>query len=227
VFSPYTAQNKDPINLLFAGGGVHADDASQCTNLNQSGRRYITPACVVTLHDLAWRQGPGSTGGHMKPRMCNGHDTETFYPQPGSSITQRNPVSVSTSSSCRNQWHLRLWSDADVNDQYTNGEWTVGVIYREKRCALALRDTDNCYGKGSHQIAENWETSEKTEIYQMGTSTNGEPAYCTYPDYRVVPGQRPGKDGNYRGRLNDGRISRISAQRILGSAPRGRKCVGG
>lgn len=227
VFSAYTTQNHDPVNLLFTGGKSLNDGDRACTNPNQSGRKFISPDCVVHMHRTAWRQGPGRVGGRMEPRMCNGRDVERFYPPSGGYVLQTNPRSVSTSTSCRNQWHVRLWSDNDINDQFTNGQWTIGVIYREARCVYAPPRTGyNCYGPGSHKVSEDWQDSEDSEIFEMGTSTDGEPAYCTYPNYRVVPGQRPGKDGRYRGRINDGRISRISPQRINSTAPRGRKCVG-
>ena len=220
VFDPYT-KNHDPLNLLFMGGRAISDQ--ECTNLNQSGRKYISPACVAFLHRLTWRQGPGSFGGRMDSRICNGKDTAYFYSEAGTRIAQLNPRSVSTSASCRRQWHVRLWDDEDVhNDLHDAGEWTLGMIYRETRCAVP-HPGSNCYGSGSHKPLGDWEDAEDTEVYQMGKSTNGEPALCTYPDWRVIPGQRPAKN---RGRYSDGKMSRISAQRIDPNAPQGHKCEG-
>jgi hypothetical protein len=217
VFKGYT-KNHDPINLLLRGGSNLPD---QCINLNLSGQRNYSPSCWEYLHARDRKKddprGPIGGGRMIRRAYCNGRDTAYFYRPNGGLLGEVNPLSDSTSDICKNQFHVRMWDDHVVNeDAHEQGQWSIGVIYWEKRCL-------SCVGTGSHK-ASRWETAEDTERYQMGRSTDGEPAQCTYPDYRVVTDQKPGK---YRGWYNSGKISRVSAQAINSSAPAGHKCDGG
>jgi hypothetical protein len=109
-----------------------------------------------------------------------------------------------------------MWDDTLINDSFTDGAWSVGVMYHERRCFF-------CAGKGSHRIDLDWETAEWVLTYQLGKSTAGEPAQCTFPDWRPVSGQKPGK---WRGFYNSGYITRISVGIIDTSKPAGHRCDG-
>lgn len=208
TFSSYT-KNKDPINILFFGGTPRSDDdEGGCSNLNQSGRPYRTPRCFSYIARTRWKQ----TGVEFKPRVCNGKDTLAFRVPDGGIRYRTNDVSNSTSKTCKTQYHLRIWGDSYVNDSpLREGQFSVGMAYHETRPAL----------KRGHKIDMSWEAAENALVRQLGRSTRGEPAQCTYSDYRPMDRQRPGK---WRGWYTDGRVSKVSVQAINGSAPPGQKC---
>jgi hypothetical protein len=209
-FYSYT-KNTDPVNLLLVGGQPRFEDSSFCTQLNQSGRPFLRPyPCWDHIIETTWR------AGKLKSRDCNGHDDLRFYVDNGPTA-QRNPKSESTAWDCRNQLHIRNWTDDLVNDLYHNGQFTANVAYYEERCRT-------CRGKGSHHIADDWEDMEYLVVAQIGRSTKGEPSWCTAYNWRVMAHQHAGR---YRNWYNDGRVSRISSQRQAESQPYGRRCLGG
>lgn len=212
VFSSYT-KNNDPGNLLLYGGQRNQPDA--CVNLN---RRQVarTPACWGFINTSSWRKGQPM----VSPAIgCNGKDTLTFRGAP-----QVNPRSQSTHPRCATQYHNRQWDDTLINELPSDGEFSVGTIYHERRCEVPGKPGNkNCYGTGSHKIDLDWETAEVAEWIQVLKSTEGEARFCVFPDWRVVPGQRPGK---HRGQYNNGRITRVSVQRINDAEAPSRRCAG-
>lgn len=210
VFSSYT-KNYDPVNLLLYGGQRNQPDA--CVNLNRNSVAR-TPACWRFINSASWRKR------RMHVLICNGRDTLTFR----GNAKQVNPSSQSTSLKCATQYHNRQWDDSLVNESPKDGEFSVGTIYHEKRCELPGRPgNQNCYGSGSHRIDFDWETAEVAEWLQVLKSTEGESRFCVFPDWRVLPGQRPGK---HRGFYNNGRITRVSIQQVNDSEAPNKRCAG-
>jgi len=210
VFDSLTAGNKDPVNVILAGGGADSGDGGAC--LQPNGRTLRSPRCFRTLVEGSW------TDGHMRIRPCNGEDSLTFR-TPAPKTRPHSDEKISTSDTCKKQFHLRMWGDYYINGGLGHESWTVGVIYHENR-------EPGDVGKGSHHIDRPWEDAERSLIQQLSDfkGYNNDPLgsrpLCTQTDWKVMAGQRPGKyrrgtqDGG--GWYNDGRISRISAHHSTG-----------
>ena len=108
---------------------------------------------------------------------------------------------MSTSTTCRRQFHIRVWDDVTHGHENGHHNWDVGAIHHETRP----------WNEGGHDIDWDWESAENVMIEQMGARQDNEDRHCTYPDYYPLPGSGPGK---IRGFYTNGRVSRVSFQHI-------------
>lgn len=104
LFDPLT-HNRDPINLIQIGGIPEASDSSDDHCFFGNGTVARTPFCFATHAGEAWKRG------EMKERNvppCNGNDDIRFRSTP----PRRDPNNrdVSTSSQCKTQFNLRIWT---------------------------------------------------------------------------------------------------------------------
>jgi hypothetical protein len=175
----------DPVNLLFAGG------TDFC-----SGSRRRSSNCVKTHFENDWHRG------RMTGKFCNGGGRATFYTQDGGIATASQDDNLSTSLTCRTQFHARIWDDAEHGHGDTH-QWVIVAMHHETRPT----------SKRGHSIDLHWETVENIAVQQMGRDQGGfnDSAHCTYPDYYALPGSGPGKINN---RYTNGRISRISFHHV-------------
>lgn len=187
VFAPYTG-NDDPVSaLLFGGLG------SFCPSRLHPGVER-SPYCLRNMIQASWR-----ANGEIRHRFCNrGGDTLRFRNRDARQ-TRRADLEISTSGTCRRQYHVRMWGDYFVN---ARREWTVATVHRETRPWWRL----------GHDINMHWESAEEVlamELRRRSTDDPDERRFCVKEDWRPVSGQRPGR---HRGWINNGRITRISSQ---------------
>lgn len=189
VFRGAIEPQRDPVNILFHGG-------TDSTGGSCAGSARRSPACTLQHLKLEWK------ASRMTERSCSGSPARarlTFYQQSGGTASPAAIWHTTTSSTCKRQYHYRNWTDTAHGHSSDQHQFGVGAVHHENRPAL----------RGGHDIDMHWETVEAVMIKQMGSSQDGEPAHCTYPDYYRLPGS-----GNAKGKKSDGKISRISFHHI-------------
>jgi hypothetical protein len=183
----------DPVNLLWFGG----------TNTEASCGNHKDANCV--------QRGFGYWGG-MAVRFCNGSNSDhlsMLRTGGGSRIHPNSTTQVSGSMTCKTQYHARIWDD--VAHGHATNVWDVSPIHHETRCW-------HCFGSGSHKIDKPWEIAE----YDAMTGVAHAGLYCTYRDWRPLPGSGGHINPNrYQNGWSDGYITRMSFQQH-----RGRTCQG-
>jgi len=223
VFAPFN-NNKDPMNLLQIGG-QSGDEICHFQDGQYKERIARTTRCFGSHLGTAWKFNGRPRGSEMKERSfvkkCNG-PADLRYAGVRNAVP--NTRSLSTSPTCKNQYHVRIWGDYPINRGAPDypGEWSVAQAYYEERGFFSPVDGET---KGDHKVVQDWETTEGRVLHQMKDSEEGESRYCVQPDYRPVPGQIPGRDR--RGLYNNGRISRVSVQKYAASVqPPRSPCAG-
>jgi hypothetical protein len=196
----------DPVNLVFTGG-VQPRGYGECDNTADQPHEAKGPDCVVKLVEVAWKRGG------MGERLCDGGANLVFYKEGGGTVNPESDKSLTTSFTCKKEFHMRIWTD--THHGHVTHMFAVGAIHHENRCFVP--------GCG-HHIDMNWETVEDIAVTQLGASQEGEPSQCTQPDYYPLAGSQP--PGKTKSHYKTGRPSRISFQRIDHSQPSGRKCRG-
>ena len=104
---------KDPINLIFKGGGgdITLDRVKQhlLDDWDANGDMDNDLVCRSSLHAF-WRYFPGLA-----------HDKQDFQ-------------LIATNVGCRRQFHIRVWDDLehDRGTVHTRGEWAVAGIHHER-----------------------------------------------------------------------------------------------
>jgi len=155
----------------------------------------------------------------MKERnrpACNGGD-KLYFKYRDRSATAEQLRMLSTSATCHNQWHVRIWGDYDINPS-APGQWSVATVHYERK-------NHQHNPLSGHTVVKDWELSENRTMYELQENTSDESRYCGQNDYRPFPGQRPGRDS--RGLYNNGRISRLSIQKPSIAQPYGsNRCAG-
>lgn len=187
VFRP-TINHGDPVNILFHGG----QDPDIHLNCDEDKRR--SSECVAIHTRVDWKRGA------MAGRVCSGSGRLTFRKGSGTASDTQDE-SLSTSGTCKRQFHIRVWDDVTHGHENGNHNWDVGAIHHENRP----------WNEGGHDIDWDWESAENVMIEQMGARQESEDRHCTYPDYYPLPGSGPGKIRNF---YTNGRISRVSFQHI-------------
>lgn len=180
VFAPLIREG-DPVNLLFDGGTDMGQPTSACGYPNDK-----SVGCAESHVITTWQRGS------MREHFCN------FAPQsdlrfrlpPGGTAHSGEDKATSTSNTCKNQFHLRLWSDSHAGDP--TPAWDVGAAHHEQRCAVL--------GACKHHIDMDWEAVEWVTFRQMNRN------YCAY--YGEYP--FPGTAGKIHGHYSDGYLTRVS-----------------
>lgn len=144
------------------------------------------------------------TNGDMQRHPCLEGKHLGYYRAP-SYTPDGTDLNMSTSDTCDNQWHTRTWNDREINDNY---QWAVGGIHRETRCFVPAA----CH----HEHSFSFETAEDKAIKALSR-------HCSVADWKALPGSGTRKRDNI---YSNGRISRISMQRVDHSKPSGHKCDG-
>jgi hypothetical protein len=185
VFNPTLTDKGDPVTLLFAGGTISEPNPGGTSPLSCTGKG---PQCAALMLKRHWVRGD------MTGRVCNGSGLLGFLGNGNQTVSQDK--NVSTSVTCKRQFHMRIWGDSYHG--HTTPVWNVAGIHHETRGDFS----------GPHVVDMSWETVEHIAVLQLGVHHQGvQGAFCTYPNYQRVIGSGPGK---IHGRYSDGKISRIS-----------------
>lgn len=182
----------DPINILFHGGDSSRDFTEPCRN-----DRARSIGCVKSHMFAHW-----TDRGRMDNRFCSPPNQYMSFRRHsgGGYANDKGDMSLTTSRTCKRQFHIRGWDDIEHGHGHSSHQWAVGAIHHEDRKAHCVHK-DVCDGT-THRIDQDWEWAENVAMQEMK-------AHCTHPDYFPLPGSGPGK---WRGRYTNGRISRISFQ---------------
>jgi hypothetical protein len=111
----------------------------------------------------------------------------------------------STSASCDNQWHVRLWNAGPHNDKFhpdSNNQFSLAPVHRE------VKD----WVLDTHVISDSYERAEGVMIKQLKER-------CSWRNWRYLPGSGPGK---FQGWPSDGKISRVSPEKVSEPGPCGK-----
>lgn len=181
----------DPINLVFHGGAVTTPNADCMGNNARSA------TCVVNMIGRAW--GPNT---EMKERLCDSGARLKFRTESGGTVNPESDKSMTTSGTCRREYHVRLWGDTAHGHAANAHKWVIGAIHHETRCFVPVA----C----SHKIDMNWEDVENEAVRQLARQANNEFAYCVEPDYYPLVGSNP--PGKKKSKYMTGYPSRISFQ---------------
>lgn len=180
----------DPMTLLFMGGySLYA------------GHRRETMDAIVNIYETDW---PGDMGR----KRCNFPMWLRYRLYPGTRIDATDG-NVSSSHTCDNQWHSRLWNDREVN---ASAQWVVGGVHYETRCVVPRL----CH----HRLRKTFEEAENFALWYLRS-------HCSLSDWRALPGSGPRSFRREYGKFfSNGKISRISMQYINNTRPYGEKCRG-
>lgn len=180
VFGP-RINHGDPVNLLWFGG--------RNTNSPCGGNKDAN--CVVRGFDY-W--------DGMRIRFCNGGNDgrlRMLTAGGGSTINPSNDTEVSGSTTCKKQYHARIWGDSAHG--HPTAVWALSPIHHENRGAFS----------GGHTIDRTWEVAEYDAMEGVGHSGK----FCTYRDWRPLPGSGGKiKANRQQNGYSDGFITRISWQ---------------
>lgn len=207
----------DPVNLVFVGGREGLPGEEKCA------RDFArSPECVEKHFNEAWK----AADREMKARLCDGgadlafyvgsrYDDATGFPRPRYRTGESNK-SLTTSSTCEDEYHVRIWGDQYHGHNIDRRQWAVGAIHHEKRCKVP--------GFCKHEIDYNWEFVEDQAVFEFKTRHEGEVTFCAEADYYPLRASNP--PGRSKSHYRTGFPSRISFQAIDRSAERGRRCRG-
>jgi len=176
----------DPMTILYMGG-YH----------RFTGKNRETMDAIRFMLEADW---PGDMG----PKWCNQVKWLRYRLQPGTKMDETDG-NFSTSHTCDNQWHTRLWNDKEINAE---AQWVVGGVHREMRSIA-----------GPHTLNMSFEAVEARAIHYMRR-------YCSIRDWRALPGPAGRFKRSYGSFYSNGKISRISMQDVDNSRPTGEKCRG-
>jgi hypothetical protein len=203
-------QEGDPLNLLWFGGIDYSEFGGGAPFYEDCNHDPKSAKCVTAHARDTWKRGFMSVK-HFPPGIdCNGglsNGAARFYRASGASTGWVHPQgNVSTSDTCKRQFHMRVWDDSGHGHGVR--VWDVAGIHHEDRGAFCTsQPIKTC--NVVHRIDMGWETVENIAVEQFGHRQNAEPSLCTYPDYYPLHGTGP---GNIHGWYSNGRISRISFQ---------------
>ncbi len=130
-------------------------------------------------------------GSRMKGPRCTG-DTAYFRSRSGRRSGPPN-LRMSTSSTCKNQYHLRVWNDT-LHGHSGRRQWAPATVHRE------VKDSH----LGRHRLTQKFEVSENIFVHEMSQKHE----HCTWNDWRRHPGTSVRSKKHY----SNGRISRISLE---------------
>jgi hypothetical protein len=185
------SERNDPMTILYKGG----------RNPYTGSRRETTNAVESMADD--WEDGD------LHPQACNSNKTLVYRLFPGRWLDETD-LNMSTSGSCKNQWHTRIWNDREINPG--GAQWEVGGIHREIK-----RYT---HGQFGHRLNMSFEQAEHEALQYMSK-------YCSRPNWRALPGSGPEAfERSYGTFYSNGKISRISMKPVDHSQPSGSKCRG-
>jgi hypothetical protein len=182
------------VNLVFAGGRVTTPN-DDCLGDNAKGA-----TCIVNMIDRSW--GPPDSN-HMGERFCDSGAHLQFRTQDGSRrVNPEAQKSMTTSDTCKDEYHVRIWNDEAHGHSPSNHQFGVGAVHHESRCSVPLA----C----GHNIDMNWEDVENEFVRQMARQYGNEFAYCVKSDYYPLAGSNP--PGRSKSKYKTGYPSRISFQ---------------
>jgi hypothetical protein len=176
----------DPVNLLWFGG--------QSTEAPCGGNKDAN--CVVRAFDY-W--------DGMRIRFCNGGNDgqlRMLIAGGGGTVNPANDTEVSGSTTCKKQYHARIWGDSAHG--HPTPVWALAPIHHENRPSFS----------GGHTIDRPWEIAEYDAMEGVGHSGH----YCTYRDWRALPGSGGKiKANRQQNGYSDGFITRMSWQQHSGT----------
>ncbi|MEA2439364.1 MAG: hypothetical protein QOH76_788 [Thermoleophilaceae bacterium] len=194
--TPAQADLKHHKRFVFRGKINHRDPV----NLLWFGGSANDPLCAG-VKDTFCMNSSFRYWDHMSTRFCNGgNDGRLRMHKTGGGplINPSNDSEVSGSRTCKKQYHARNWDDTDHG--HGTHVWGLSPIHHENRC----------WHCGGHKIDRSWEIAEYDAMTNLGRSGK----FCTYRDWRALPGS----GGKIKGWYSDGWITRISWHRYAGSA---------
>jgi hypothetical protein len=191
----------DPVNLVFVGGSQIALDGPECTDTSAR-----SPECVEVEFQTFWRKR-----ARMGPRLCDAGADLTFWGHSNPKATHSGEAnkSLTTSRTCKRQYHVRIWGDQYHGHAIDKRHWAVGAIHHEDRCPVPaphLGPLNPC----PHGIDMNWETAENVASKEFATSSEGEGGLCKRNDYYPLAGSDP--PGKEKHSYKTGFPTRISFQ---------------
>lgn len=181
----------DPVNLVFAGGRS-INNYDQC-----NPPRAKSPECVEENLKRSWENR-----GDMESRTCDSGGDLAFRRSDGTIVKGESNKSLTTSSTCKDEYHIRIWGDQYHGHELTNRQFGVGAVHHEVRCAVG--------GACDHKIDMDWEVVENVAVAEFERSTVSEPRWCVESDYYPLGGSAP--PGKSKNNYKTGFPSRISWQ---------------
>jgi hypothetical protein len=123
------SEKVDPVTLIFHGGNQPHIYTNQ----------FVDGKLQTFIPDMAPGCIPTTAGCITIP--CNGRQRMVWNNLNGNRNSDKEDINRSTSDTCEDQVHIRLWDDHEHAQQFPSGthtefSWSVGSVHKEERCPI-------------------------------------------------------------------------------------------
>ena len=192
----------DPVTLIFHGG----NDAAFYTSQNVLAKlETFIPDMQIGCY------GPDPPGPVGCIRInCNGREEMVWRDLNGGLNHDKEDINRSTSDTCEDQVHIRLWDDQEHRLQFAAGvhpasNWVVGSVHKEKRDTICdpfgLPGWPNPIKECHHDRISTFERQARN----IAAAFDGNDNWCADRKWHFLPGSANGFGRDY----SDGYLTEI------------------